>query len=226
MKYIGKNPNGINQVSQSLLSVDVNGVQQLTVSTASLDINTKLSVTNGVLASSYTGSVFSGSKFVGSQFSGSFSGSLSGDGSNITNIPFEGLTTDAQSKIQSGAGTARISNDKLSINVSTDITGSVLATGTVSASFLAGDGSQLTNISAGSIGDISTLKSGSAEAILSPNKGLEVNVGIVTEKYLGVSGSAQIAGNLNVGGVTSLQSLNVVGTITATELKTDRKSVV
>ena len=192
MKYAGKNPNGINQVSQSLLSVDVNGVQQLTVSTASLDINTKLSVTNGVLASSYTGSAFSGSKFVGSQFSGSFSGSFSGDGSNLTKIPFEGLTADAQSKIQSGDGTARISNDKLSINVNTDITGSLLTTGTVSASFLRGDGSNITNISAASIGDINRLKSGFCKTQISmvwfnlikptPTEG-QLDIKVYSKKY-------------------------------------------
>ena len=60
MAYKGKNPNGINQVSQSLLSIDVNGIEQVTLSTTEVNINTKLSVDNGVLANSYTGSAFSG----------------------------------------------------------------------------------------------------------------------------------------------------------------------
>ena len=40
MEYGGKNPNGINQVSQSLLSIDVQGVEQVNISTSSVDINT------------------------------------------------------------------------------------------------------------------------------------------------------------------------------------------
>ena len=84
MKYGGKNPNGINQVSQSLLSIDVQGVEQLNISTSSVDINTSLNVEGAITASSYTGS---------------FSGSFKGDGSQLHNIPPEALTSDAQSKI-------------------------------------------------------------------------------------------------------------------------------
>jgi len=86
MTYIGKDPNGINQLSQSLLSIDVNGVEQVTISNTEIGINTKLSVENGVSATSYTGSVFSGSTYYGEEFSGSFSGSFSGDGSELLNI--------------------------------------------------------------------------------------------------------------------------------------------
>jgi len=68
MEYGGKNPNGINQVSQSLLSIDVQGVEQATISTSSVDINTSLNVDNSVTASS-------------------FSGSFRGDGSELNNIP-------------------------------------------------------------------------------------------------------------------------------------------
>ena len=64
MKYTGKNPNGLNQISQSLLSLDVNGVEQITVSTDSVDINTELSVEAGISATSYTGSIFSGSDII------------------------------------------------------------------------------------------------------------------------------------------------------------------
>ena len=114
MKYTGKNPNGLNQISQSLLSLDVNGVEQITVSTDSVDINTELSVENGISAISYTGSVFSGSDVITStitadsidvdsivggiitstEFSGSFSGSFQGDGNSITNIPTSALVGD------------------------------------------------------------------------------------------------------------------------------------
>ena len=87
MKYGGKNPNGINQVSQSLLSIDVQGIEQINISTASVDINTSLNIEGAITASSYTGS---------------FSGSFKGDGSQLLNIPPEALTSDAQSKIFDG----------------------------------------------------------------------------------------------------------------------------
>ena len=73
MEYGGKNPNGINQVSQSLLSIDVQGVEQVNISTSSVDINTSLYVENNVTASN-------------------ISGSFIGDGSELFNIPPEALT--------------------------------------------------------------------------------------------------------------------------------------
>ena len=156
MKYTGKNPNGLNQISQSLLSLDVNGVEQITVSTDSVDINTELSVEAGISATSYTGSIFSGSDIItsnitadnidtdtidantidvdnidvgiitGTEFSGSFSGSFQGDGNQITNIPTSALVGDIN-RIAEGDSNATITDDKLSINVDTDITGSILA---------------------------------------------------------------------------------------------------
>ena len=79
MEYGGKNPNGINQVSQSLLSIDVQGVEQLNISTSSVDINTSLNVESGITASSFTGS---------------FTGSFKGDGSQLESIPTTALTGD------------------------------------------------------------------------------------------------------------------------------------
>ena len=228
MKYTGKDPNGLNQISQSLLSLDVNGESQVNISTDSVSINTELSVENGISAISYTGSVFSGSDVVtstitadsiivdtidgititGTEFSGSFSGSFQGDGNAITNIPTSALVGDIN-RIAEGDANATITEDKFSVNVDTDITGSLLVTNTVSASFIKGDGSGLTNISADSVGDINRIQSGSAIARISPNEGLVTNVGIVTEKYLGVTGSAKIGENLDVDGTITTQTLDV-----------------
>ena len=139
MKYTGKNPNGLNQISQSLLSLDVNGVEQLNISTDSVIINTELSVEKGINAVSYTGSIFSGSEVVtstltadgivvgtidgtiisGTEFSGSFSGSFEGDGNSITNIPTSALVGDIN-RIAEGDSNATITDDKLSINVDTN----------------------------------------------------------------------------------------------------------
>ena len=133
MKYTGKNPNGLNQISQSLLSLDVNGVEQLNISTDSVIINTELSVEKGINAVSYTGSIFSGSEVVtstltadgivvgtidgtiisGTEFSGSFSGSFEGDGNSITNIPTSALVGDI-TRIADGDGIAQITENKLS----------------------------------------------------------------------------------------------------------------
>jgi len=79
MEYGGKNPNGINQVSQSLLSIDVQGVEQINISTASVDINTSLNVEGGITASSYSGS------YTGS-FSGSFIGDIAVEQAEFTNL--------------------------------------------------------------------------------------------------------------------------------------------
>ena len=88
MKYEGKTPNGINQVSQSLLSIDVQGVEQINISTSSVDINTSLNVENDVIASS-------------------FSGSFRGDGSELNNIPTSALTGDI-ARIAEGSATASL----------------------------------------------------------------------------------------------------------------------
>ena len=81
-------------------------------------------------------------------------------------------------------------NNPLQINANTQISGSINISSSISASLFRGDGGGLFNISAESIGDLDRLKSGSATAIISPNKGLVVNT-----------------------------DLTVAGTINATELK-------
>src|SRR5210317_1678707 len=205
MKFTGIDPNGINQISQSLLSIDVNGVEQMTISTSSVGVNTSLDVDNTVTAR---------------EFTGSFSGSIQGDGSGLTNIPVSSLDGDV-TRISLGNATASIDETKLSINVQTDITGALNVSALVSASAFKGDGSQITNISAGAIGDIDKLKSGSAEAVISPNLGLQVNVKTDIDSTLDVTGNTTLDSDLSVGGEASITGdLNVTGRIVTTELQT------
>ena len=192
MAYIGKDPNGINQISQSLLSIDVNGLEQVTISTESVDINTKLTVEGSISASQITGS-----------------------GAGLYDIPSEALTADAASKILSGSEFAQISPDNglvvstdtritgsLFVSNSLDVNGDVEVTGSIFVSqsltvggIITGDGSGITNIDAGAVGDIDRLKSGSVEAIISPDKGLTIKTGASVDNFLIVSGSQTIKQN-------------------------------
>ena len=71
--------------------------------------------------------------------------------------------------------------------------------GSVSASIFIGNGSGITNINASSLGDLDRIKSGSAQAVISPNLGLVVNTNTTVSGSLRVSGSTNInGGNLNV----------------------------
>src|SRR6056300_1428480 len=203
MEYGGKNPNGINQVSQSLLSIDVQGVEQVNISTSSVDINTSLYVENNITASN-------------------ISGSYTGDGSELFNIPPEALTQDAQNKIFDGNVTASISEaDGFVVNTSASFEGDIIATGEISGVFISGDGRGLFNVPAEALGDIDRLKSGSAEAVISENQGLRINTGTTIDKFLIVTGSgifknnAQVDNDLTIG-----NDLSVGGTITSTELIT------
>src|SRR5210317_25446 len=140
MKFTGKDPNGINQISQSLLSIDVNGVEQVTVSTESVDINTKLTVEGSISASQITAS-----------------------GAGLYDIPSEALTADAASKILSGSVSASISPNKgLKINSKTEVSGALyVSESVVIGGTFFGDASGLTNIPADALGDLNQLKSGS-----------------------------------------------------------------
>jgi hypothetical protein len=81
----------------------------------------------------------------------------------------------------------------LQVNANTQFSGSV------SASTFIGDGSGITNINASSIGDLDRIKSGSAQAIISPNLGLVVNTNTTVSGSLNISGSENInGGNLNI----------------------------
>ena len=160
--YEGRNPNGINQISQSLLSIDVAGDREILISTSSVEITSTLKVNGPISASMYSGS-----------------------GKGLFDIPTTALTGDI-SRIARGNATASVQQNKFSVNVNTDITGSLRVTGEVSASFLKGDGSGIFNIPASALGDLDRIKSGSAEAVISPNKGLIVSTDLTTTKNLRV----------------------------------------
>ena len=76
--------------------------------------------------------------------------------------------------------------------------------GSLSASAFLGNGAGLTNLSIDSLGDITTLKSGSTTAVISPNQGLLVNTALTVKDFLIVTGSTSIGGNLVVSGSTTL----------------------
>ena len=207
MEFIGKNPNGLNSVSQSVIVLTVDGIDQLSVSTSSLNLNTSLSVRNSITASIISGS----------QFTGSFSGSFVGDGRGLTNI----------TQIASGSTIVNVTPQGIFANNNTQITGSLNVSSSISSSLFRGDGSGLFNISADAIGDINRLRSGSAVAQISPNQGLQINVNTQISGGLGVTGSQYISQNIVVGGdsrisgnETILGNLAVGGRITATELFT------
>lgn len=212
MSYKGIDPNGINQISQSLVSLYVNGERQIDISTENVDIINDLNVQGSVSAS-----IFSGS------------------GEELFNIPPTALTTDAQNQIFSGSATASISPNKgFKVNVDTSISGALNVSESLTVGgVISGDGSGITNINADSIGDIDRLKSGSAEAVISPNLGFEINVDTEISGTLDISGSlrtndtlkvdksADIGTDLDVGNnVTIGNDLTVAGKITSTELHT------
>ena len=233
MEYGGKNPNGINQVSQSLLSIDVQGVEQINISTSSVDINTSLNLEGWITASSY-------------------SGSFVGDGSELINIPPEALTPEAQSKIFDGSVSASISEEGgFVVNTSASISGGIFATGEISGGFISGDGTGLFNVPAEALGDIDRLKSGSVQAVISPNLGFVVDTnttinndllvtgsttiqvdGTITRNVsigndLKVTGSADIQNDLTIGNDLTIDNdlsvgnnLSVTGRITSQELLT------
>ena len=106
-------------------------------------------------------------------------------------------------------------SNPLQLKADTQISGSLNISSSISASLFRGDGSGLFNIDAAAIGDLNQIKSGSALAQISPNKGLVVNV------PTSISGGLAVNGNSNItGSVVITQNLNVGGRITSTELHT------
>ena len=69
-------------------------------------------------------------------FSGSFSGSFAGNGSGLTDIPASGIVGLQLNQIASGSATASIAPDTgFTVNTDTRITGSLIVSGTVGATF-------------------------------------------------------------------------------------------
>ena len=149
--FIGKNPNGLNQVSSSVISLYVSGSAIINASPLSV------SVVNGIPLSASTIET------------------------SIIETPSTGSLT---------------------------INSNVLITGSVSASLFQGDGSGLFNIQASSIGDINQLKSGSAVANISPNRGLQINVPTSISGAVYITGSTIMYGDLNISGVIQAQELH------------------
>ncbi len=147
MEYLGKSPNGLNQLSSSLVALFVSGSKIVDFSSASMNVVGKITA----------------------------SGVQTYEIDSFGTLPLE-------------------------LKANTQISGSLAISSSITASLFRGDGSGLFNIQASSIGDIDRLKSGSAEAIISPNRGLEINVPTTISSSLGVTGSVQISQNLNVAG--------------------------
>lgn len=120
-------------------------------------------------------------------FSGSFSGSFEGDGSGLTNIPASGIVGLSLFRIASGSATASISPDKgLQINTDTQITGSLLVSG--SKIHLRGQ-----SASPGPILELESLNGGSG-------KDVYVKVGDSNENYAYVFGADDTGNTFRISG--------------------------
>ena len=108
------------------------------------------------------------------------SGSFSGSGANLFNIPATGITGLNLSQISSGSVSASISpNNGLQVNTNVTAT-------SFSGSF-SGSGANLFNIPASGITglNLSQITSGSVSASISPNNGLEVNTNVTATSFTG-----------------------------------------
>ena len=114
MEYLGKSPNGLNQLSSSLVGLFVSGSKIVDFSSASVNV---------------VGSVTA-------------SGIQAYEIDSFGNLPLE-------------------------IKSNTQITGSLAVSSSISSSLFRGDGSGLFNLSAGALGDLNQIKSGSATATIS-----------------------------------------------------------
>jgi len=139
MEYLGGNPNGLNQLSSSLVALYVSGSRIVDFSSASLNVVGKITA----------------------------SGVQTYEIDSFGNLPLE-------------------------VKSNTQITGSLSISSSITASLFRGDGSGLFNINADAIGDINQIKSGSATANISPNRGLVVNV------PTSISGGLTVNGNSNI----------------------------
>ena len=141
--------------------------------TASVSPDTGFLVTSIVSGSTFSGSV----AVVGNVTIPTGSGFFSGSGAGLSDIPRSALTADAllTTEIKSGSVTASVSPDRgfvvESVESGSRFLGNVAVSGSVSASFFIGDGSQLFNIPALTA---TLISSGSVTASVSPDLGFVV----------------------------------------------------
>src|SRR6056300_1620605 len=69
MEYNGKNPNGINQLSQSLLSIDVNGTEEVRIHPDKVILNNKLDVSESIYSPQITGSTIKSTQLTSTEVS-------------------------------------------------------------------------------------------------------------------------------------------------------------
>ena len=135
-----------------------------------------------------------------------FTGSFTGDGTNLYNIPASGVTGLNLTRIADGNATASISNsDGLKINTNSEITGSLIVTDNVTASLFTGsfkgDGSQLYNIPASGVTglNLTRIADGNATASISNSQGLKINTNTeITGSLIVSSGSAVFDASLQL----------------------------
>jgi hypothetical protein len=137
---------------------DILDIQQIT---GSLNISGSVTITGSLKAQQITGSI---------------SGSFTGDGAGLFNIPRSAFSGDSF-RIASGSVTASVDPSygfKVESALSgSEFTGSVDISGSISASLFIGDGRGLFNIPA--LTAMHRIASGSATASIAPNTGLVVN---------------------------------------------------
>jgi hypothetical protein len=170
--------------------------QQMTGSvtiTGSLNVDSKLvfgQATGSTISSSLVGEFVGRAQATGS-FSGSFTGSFFGDGRNLFNLP-------ETTKIATGSVTASVTPDRgflvQSAVSGSEFTGSVNVSGSISASFFIGDGSQLINVPSVVSPRISN---GNVTASVSPDFGFKVE---------SLESGSQFTGSVNISGSISIPS--------------------
>ena len=156
--------------------------------TGSVDITGSLEITGSLRAIQITGSV---------------SGSFTGDGAGLFNIPRSAFTGDAF-RIASGSATASISpNRGLEVNTGVSIrdflivTSSGIFKSTVTASMFSGSGKGLFDIPISALSqEVFRIASGSVTASASPNFGFRVESATVGSQ---ITGSMFVTGNIQLG---------------------------
>jgi hypothetical protein len=150
------------------------------------------------------------------------SGSFSGSGVDLFDIPATAITGLNLSQIASGSYTASISPDSgFVVNTSASISGSLNVNNSITASFFTGsfigDGSGLTDVPATSIVglNLSQIASGSVTASISPDLGFRINTDTEITGSLIVSGSSTFT---NIGPAIFSGSVDISGSTFITEL--------